>query len=63
MSDKTVYENPSGVAAEKGVVAVKGPDAVDVKLSPDAALETSERLLKSSLKAHGQRIRTDKNQG
>jgi hypothetical protein len=60
MTDKNVYEKPSEVAAEKGVVSVKGPDDVDVNLSPDAALETSERLFKGSLKAHGQRILTNK---
>ena len=57
MSDETVYEEPSEVDAVEGVVSVKGPDSVDVKLTPDAAVETSDRLLKGSLKAQGQRVR------
>ena len=57
MADETVYEEPSDVDANEGVVSVKGPDAVDVKLSPEAAVETSDRLLKGSMKAQGQRVR------
>jgi hypothetical protein len=57
MADKTVYEEPSEVDANEGVVSVKGPDAVDVKLSPEAAVETSDRLLRGSMKAQGQRVR------
>jgi hypothetical protein len=60
MSDDIIHEKPSEVDASDGVVSVKGPDAVDVKLTPDAAVETSDRLLKGSLKAHGQRIRARK---
>jgi hypothetical protein len=56
MNDDTVYEIPSEVDAKEGVVSITGPDAVDVKLTPDAAVETSDRLLKGSLKAHGQRV-------
>ena len=62
MGHDTVYEKPSEVDAREGVVSVKGPDAVDVKLTPDAAVETSDRLLRGSLKAHGQRIRSAKQQ-
>ena len=57
MTDETVYEEPSDVDANEGVVSVKGPDAVDVKLSPEAAVETSDRLLRGSMKAQGQRVR------
>ena len=55
-----MYEEPSEVDAVEGVVSVKGPDSVDVKLTPDAAVETSDRLLKGSLKAQGQRVRSAK---
>lgn len=56
MSDKdTVYDEPSKVRAVDGQVDVKGPDAVDVTLSPEAAEETSERLLTETFKARGQR--------
>ena len=56
MNDKTIYNEPSKVDAKDGVVSVHGPDAVNVKLSAEAADETSERLLHASMKAAGQRI-------
>ena len=52
-----IYDAPSDVDAKDGVVSVKGPDAVDVNLTPDAAVETSDRLLRGSMKAQGQRVR------
>ena len=55
MNDKQIHEQPSAVAAEDGDVLVKGPDAVDVGLTPEAAEETSNRLLEGSMKARGQR--------
>ena len=54
MNDKQIHEQPSAVAAENGDVLVKGPDAVDVALTPDAALETSDRLLEGAMNARGQ---------
>ena len=60
MTDEPVYNDPSNVEAKDGVVSVKGPDSVDVKLTPDAAVEISDRLLRGSMKAHGQRVRRTK---
>lgn len=57
MPDKTIYNDPSAVEAEDGIVSVEGPDAVDVRLTPDAAAETSDRLLHGAMKARGQQIR------
>jgi hypothetical protein len=54
-SKQDVYAEPSKVEAVEGQVEVDGPDAVDVALTPEAAEETSERLLSQSLKARGQR--------
>jgi hypothetical protein len=54
MSNHT-YDEPSDVDAEDGQVIVKGPDAVDVRMTPNAAEETSERLLEAAMKARGQR--------
>jgi len=51
----TVYDEPSDVQAVEGSVEVDGPDAVDVALTPDAAEETSERLLEGAFKARGQK--------
>jgi hypothetical protein len=56
MSRDRVYDEPSEVTAEQGEVIVEGPDAVAVSLTPDAALETSERLLMGGLAARGQQI-------
>ncbi len=44
------------VEAEDGVVKVDGPDHVHVDLTPDAALETSDRLLHGSQEAAGQKL-------
>ena len=54
MQEKDIYNEPSMVEAEDGVVVVRGPNAVDVRMTPDAAEETSQRLLIGSLKARGQ---------
>ena len=50
-----VYSEPSRVTAEDGVVAVDGPDGVAVRLTPDAAEETSHRLLDKATEAQGQK--------
>jgi hypothetical protein len=56
MSSKDeVFAEPSEVRAVDGQVEVDGPDGVDVALTPEAAEETSERLLGQALKARGQR--------
>ena len=56
MSSKKIYEQPSTVTAKEGEVVVKGPDAVDVVLTPEAAEETSDRLLEGAMKARGQQL-------
>jgi hypothetical protein len=59
MNDRTVHDEPSEVDAEDGVVSQKGPDDVDVRLTPDAAEETSDRLTIGAMKARGQRYFSD----
>ncbi|HEX6218777.1 MAG TPA: hypothetical protein VFZ35_05845 [Sphingomicrobium sp.] len=54
MPDKKIHDEPSEVTAEEGAVAVKGPGAVDVRFTPEAAEETSNRMLEGSMKARGQ---------
>jgi len=49
------YADPSEVEAKDGTVAVHGPDAVDVELTPEAAEETAERLTEQAVTARGQR--------
>ncbi len=55
MQDRKIYRQPSSVTARDGKVLVDGPDAVDVALTPEAAEETSNRLLEGSMKSRGQR--------
>jgi len=56
MHDDETYENPSEVTAEDGHVKLDGPDAVDVRMTPEAAEETAERMIDQSVMARGQRI-------
>lgn len=53
-TDSKIYDEASEVTAEDGAVVLKGPDAVDVRLTPEAAEETSNRMLEGSMKARGQ---------
>ena len=53
MSDDHIYDEPSKVTAEDGAI-VDGPDGVDLKLTIDAADETSQRLLDAAMKVRGQ---------
>jgi hypothetical protein len=55
MDDK-VYTEPSKVEAKGGNVIVDGPDGVAVRLTPEAAVETSDRLLWGAAEAQGQRV-------
>lgn len=50
-----IYDEASQTNAVDGNVAVEGPDGVSVTLTPQAAVETSDRLLESALAAEGQR--------
>lgn len=50
-----VYDEASTVSAVDGAVELDGPDAVDVAMTPEAAEETSERLVDQAVKARGQR--------
>ena len=54
------YDEPSEVTAEDGAVLVDGPDGVAVTLTPDAAAETSDRLLIGAAKAQGQKLEQEK---
>jgi hypothetical protein len=53
------FDEASDVAAEKGEVVVDGPDGVAVSLTPEAAIETSDRLLEKGAEAAGQRRNAD----
>jgi len=53
-SEADIYNEPTKVTAEGGEVILDGPDGVDVKLTPEAARETSNRLWDGAAKAKGQ---------
>ena len=55
MSERA-YKEPSKVDADEGEVMVDGPDGVAVSFTPEAAEETSDRLLHAACKARGQQI-------
>lgn len=55
MQPKEPHDEPSSVSADEGEVVVDGPDGVAVSLTPDAAVETSHRLLDAGLIAAGQK--------
>ena len=50
------HKTPSDVAAHNGDVLVDGPGGVAVSMTPDAAIETGERLIDAGSHAHGQRL-------
>ncbi len=55
MSDR-LYHEPSTVSAEQGEVQLDGPGGIAIAMTPDAAAETSERLLIGAAQAQGQLI-------
>lgn len=55
MPDEKVYDEASEVKATDGNVVVDGPDHVDVTVTPEAAVETGERLIDKAAHAAGQR--------
>ena len=50
-------DKPADVFAEEGEVLVEGPDGISYSFTPDAALETSDRLLSGGMEAKGQRLK------
>ena len=60
MTDEQIHDKPSQVDADEGIVSVKGPDGVDLQMTPDAADETSYRMFRGALKARGQQVATER---
>ena len=54
--EREPHHEPSEVGAEDGAVFVDGPDGIAYAMTPDAASETSDRLLFGAAKARGQQI-------
>ena len=55
MSQRPVYDEASEVNTEPGEVLVDGPDGLAVSMTPEAAEETSQRLLDGAASAAGKR--------
>lgn len=55
MSGKQLHAEPSLVEAVDGEVALRGPEAVDIRFTPEAAEETGDRLIEQAVVARGQR--------
>ncbi|WP_380787217.1 hypothetical protein [Sphingomonas sp. R86521] len=49
-----VHDTPSEVSADEGEVHVDGPGGAISSMTPDAAAETSDRLLDGAAEAQGQ---------
>ena len=56
MDHDRTHDEPSTVVARNGEVVVDGPDHVAVTLTPEAAIETSDRLLEGATRAQGQKV-------
>lgn len=54
MTKQLIYDEAGDVSADDGVVSLDGPDHVHVRLTAEAAEETSDRLMTGALKARGQ---------
>ncbi len=55
-----IYDEPTTVTAEEGKVILDGPDGVAVTVTPEAAAETSDRLLHGAAEATGQKREEDR---
>jgi len=53
---RKAFDTPSKVTAEEGEVVVDGPDGVAYSMTPEAAAETSDRLLEQAALARGQEM-------
>jgi hypothetical protein len=54
--DEKIYDEPTKVTVQDGRVLLNGPDGVDVSMTPEAAAETSDRLLEGAAEANGLRL-------
>jgi hypothetical protein len=55
--DEKAHDIPADVYAEEGDVNVVGPGGIRYAFTPEAAAETSDRLLDGAATAHGQRLK------
>ena len=55
MARDKLYDEATDVTAKDGEVILDGPDAVDVKITPEAAEETADNLIEGAVEARGPR--------
>jgi hypothetical protein len=55
MTQDKLYDEATEVTAKDGEVILDGPDAVDLKVTPEAAEQTADNLIDGAVKARGQR--------
>ena len=55
MTPDKLYDQATDVTAKDGEVILDGPDGVDVKITPEAAEETADNLIRGAVEAAGQR--------
>lgn len=55
MTQDKLYDEATEVTAKDGEVILNGPDAVDVKVTVEAAEQTADNLIEGAIKARGQR--------
>jgi hypothetical protein len=53
---RKAFDTPSRVTAAEGEVIVDGPDGVAYSMTPEAAAETSDRLLEQAAVARGKQL-------
>ena len=55
MARDKLYDEATEVTAKDGEVILDGPDAGDVKVTPEVAVETADNLIEVAAMAAGQR--------
>ena len=60
MAQDKLYDEATKVTAKDGEVILDGPDAVNVKITPEAAEETADNLIDGAVTAAGQRRLRDR---
>ena len=55
MTQDKLYDEATEVTAKDGEMILDGPDAVDLKVTPEAAEQTADNLIEGAVKARGQR--------
>lgn len=58
-SAPNVYDVPSNISSEEGIVFMEGPGNLAVAFTPEAAVRTGERLISEAADAFGKQLIAD----